>query len=177
MHFGGIKMKYCQKCGKELLDEAVICVGCGCPVEAPKAAPEAAESVDGASLVQTLSTRIKVNAIIWLAIAGIQVLLGLTVDWWILIVGVLNAISAFQDLSYSKAVLQNQNGIVAKHAPLTSPIITAVYNVVGGFVFGIAGTIYYLIAIRKFVMDNKEAFLALETAEEEPVAEQKTEEK
>ncbi len=26
-------MKYCQKCGKELLDEAVICVGCGCPVE------------------------------------------------------------------------------------------------------------------------------------------------
>jgi len=25
-------MKYCSKCGKELLDEAVICVGCGCPV-------------------------------------------------------------------------------------------------------------------------------------------------
>lgn len=26
-------MKYCSKCGKELFDEAVICVGCGCPVE------------------------------------------------------------------------------------------------------------------------------------------------
>jgi len=26
-------MKFCEKCGKELLDEAVICVGCGCPVE------------------------------------------------------------------------------------------------------------------------------------------------
>lgn len=25
-------MKFCQKCGKELMDEAVICVGCGCPV-------------------------------------------------------------------------------------------------------------------------------------------------
>lgn len=25
-------MKYCSKCGKELFDEAVICVGCGCPV-------------------------------------------------------------------------------------------------------------------------------------------------
>ena len=25
-------MKYCQKCGKELFDEAVICVSCGCPV-------------------------------------------------------------------------------------------------------------------------------------------------
>lgn len=26
-------MKYCQKCGKELHDEAVVCPGCGCPVE------------------------------------------------------------------------------------------------------------------------------------------------
>ena len=29
-------MKYCSKCGKELLDEAVICVGCGCAVEAQR---------------------------------------------------------------------------------------------------------------------------------------------
>ena len=26
-------MKYCNHCGKELSDEAVICVGCGCPIE------------------------------------------------------------------------------------------------------------------------------------------------
>ena len=26
-------MKYCTHCGKELLDEAVICIGCGCVVE------------------------------------------------------------------------------------------------------------------------------------------------
>jgi hypothetical protein len=25
-------MKYCNKCGKELFDEAVICPGCGCQV-------------------------------------------------------------------------------------------------------------------------------------------------
>ena len=25
-------MKYCQKCGKELVDEAVVCLGCGCAV-------------------------------------------------------------------------------------------------------------------------------------------------
>ena len=25
-------MKYCQKCGKEIADEAVICTGCGCAV-------------------------------------------------------------------------------------------------------------------------------------------------
>ena len=26
-------MKYCVKCGKEIMDEAVICPGCGCAVE------------------------------------------------------------------------------------------------------------------------------------------------
>jgi len=26
-------MKYCVKCGKELMDEAVFCPGCGCAVE------------------------------------------------------------------------------------------------------------------------------------------------
>lgn len=24
-------MKYCSKCGKEIMDDAVICPGCGCP--------------------------------------------------------------------------------------------------------------------------------------------------
>lgn len=26
-------MKYCSKCGKELMDEAVVCPGCGCAQE------------------------------------------------------------------------------------------------------------------------------------------------
>ena len=26
-------MKYCTKCGKELLDEAVVCINCGCAVK------------------------------------------------------------------------------------------------------------------------------------------------
>ena len=30
--FEVIKMKFCQNCGKELLDQAVICPGCGCSV-------------------------------------------------------------------------------------------------------------------------------------------------
>lgn len=29
-HEEGEKMKFCEKCGKELFDEAVICPGCGC---------------------------------------------------------------------------------------------------------------------------------------------------
>ena len=27
-------MKFCQHCGKEIMDEAVICPGCGCSVQA-----------------------------------------------------------------------------------------------------------------------------------------------
>jgi len=26
-------MKYCTKCGKEIMDEAVVCPGCGCPTD------------------------------------------------------------------------------------------------------------------------------------------------
>lgn len=29
---GRNKLKYCSKCGNELMDEAVICPKCGCPV-------------------------------------------------------------------------------------------------------------------------------------------------
>ena len=29
-------MKFCVKCGKELMDEAVICIGCGCAVREEK---------------------------------------------------------------------------------------------------------------------------------------------
>ena len=29
-------MKYCQKCGKEIVEEAVICTGCGCAVAEEK---------------------------------------------------------------------------------------------------------------------------------------------
>jgi predicted amidophosphoribosyltransferase len=31
----GNEMKYCSQCGKELVDEAVVCPNCGCAVQAP----------------------------------------------------------------------------------------------------------------------------------------------
>lgn len=37
-------MKYCSKCGKELMDEAVICVGCGCKIEDGKGIPKISAS-------------------------------------------------------------------------------------------------------------------------------------
>ena len=35
-------MKYCQHCGKEIVDEAVVCPGCGCAVQ-PKSVAQTSE--------------------------------------------------------------------------------------------------------------------------------------
>ena len=60
-------MKYCTHCGKELLDEAVICVNCGCMVKIPVSAAPAGIADD--RLLNKLAERVKINGIIWLVIA------------------------------------------------------------------------------------------------------------
>lgn len=153
-------MKYCTKCGKELLDEAVVCHGCGCPVVV---APTS-ETVLNDSLLNKLSERIRTNAIIWIVIAVLQIIVGLLGTWLPLIVGILNIISAIKDMNYSKAVLKCPSGIVSSFEPLTGPIITLVYNLVIGGMIGVVGSIYYFVALRGFVMENKNSFLALENS-------------
>lgn len=44
-------MKYCSKCGKELMDEAVICVNCGCAV-APNATTGSRHSANYPKIVE-----------------------------------------------------------------------------------------------------------------------------
>jgi len=151
-------MKYCTHCGKQLFDEAVICPGCGCPTAAYQ------ENVwyQNHDLVTKLSERLKINGILWIVIAVIQIIMGVLGAWLPLIVGVLNILSAVRDLNYSRTVLENPNGIVKNFESLTSPIITLVYNIVIGGVVGAAGSVYYFIALRGFVMENKNAFLAME---------------
>lgn len=151
-------MKYCTHCGKELLDEAVICVGCGCSV-----GEQNNQTVDETTLLNTLSQRLNINGIIWLVIGILQILGGIFINWFLLIVGVLNIISSIQDMQYSKTLLENPTGIVAKFEPLTGPIITLVYNLVIGGVIGVVGSIYYFLAIRNYVMENKQYFASLDT--------------
>ncbi len=155
-------MKYCSKCGKELLDEAVICVGCGCAVGEQNNQTVNNKSVDGATLLNTLSQRLNTNGIIWLVIGALQILGGIFINWFLLIVGVLNIISSVQDMQYSKTLLENPTDIVAKFEPITGPIITLVYNLVIGGVIGVVGSIYYFVAIRNYVMENKQFFAGLE---------------
>lgn len=142
-------MKYCTKCGKELFDEAVICMGCGCRTEDS----QKNESIESDELLNTLSQRIHTDAIIWLVIGAIQLFTGV-----FFIVGILNIISAINDMKYSKEVLQNPSGIVERYEPLTMPIIVFAYNLIFGGVIGIVGSIYYFVSIRGFVMENKAYF-------------------
>jgi len=155
-------MKYCTHCGKELLDEAVICVGCGCAVGGQTAQTRNNLSVDGTTLLNTLSQRLNTNGVIWLIIGILQILGGVFINWFLLIVGVLNIVLSVQDMQYSKTLLENPNGIVEKFGSITGPIITLVYNLVIGGVIGVVGSIYYFVAIRSYVMENKQFFASLD---------------
>lgn len=64
-------MKFCQKCGKEIMDEAVICPGCGCAVAKgiEKAEISYEKCVKGAVTTDILSAvAIVLGIICWLLI-------------------------------------------------------------------------------------------------------------
>ena len=155
-------MKYCTHCGKELLDEAIICMGCGCNVESTNGFNADngfnLSQQEYFTLINTLSQRLNINGIIWLVIGVLQIILGLIVNWFLLVVGILNIVSGCMDMSYSKTVLNDQSEILKKIEPLAGAIIVLIYNIIFGGIIGIAGSIYYLIAIRGYVMENKKYF-------------------
>ena len=150
-------MKYCTHCANELQDAAVICPKCGCPVAAT------AKSTDD-QLLQQLACRVNTNGIIWTVIGVIQILMGLFWNWWILIVGVLNIITGIRDINRSQQLPKDPRGIVREHTPIAGAIITLIYNVVVGAFIGVIGSIYYFIAIRGMVMENKDQFIGIENA-------------
>jgi len=155
-------MKYCTHCGKELLDEAVLCMGCGCAAGGNNIQMFSGQKVNGEALISRLSERLNINGIIWLVIGILQILGGIFISYFLLIVGVLNIISSVNDMQYSKTLKDNPSGIVARFEPITMPIITLVYNLVVGGVIGVVGSIYYFVAIRNYVMENRQLFEILE---------------
>lgn len=154
-------MKFCQKCGKELLDEYVACPVCGCPTNISSFTALSNENTD--LVLKKLSEKMKIYGIIWLVIAVIQILLGIFLYWMFLIIGVVNIVTSVMGLKYSKDVLEKPSGIVEKFQPIAGPIFTLVYNFLFGGVIGVIGSIYYFVGIRNYVMENKELFKAIET--------------
>ena len=112
--------------------------------------------------IEEISAKMQTNGIIWCVIAGIQILVGVSYSSFMLIVGVLNLISAIDDLRSSKSFLSNPIGIVDKVKPVTGAVIALVYNLLIGGVIGCIGSIYYFLAIREYVMKNESIFLEIE---------------
>ena len=160
-------MRFCPKCGKELRDDELFCSVCGNAVNAASQQTIQVQQpiqgqVNTEYLLSQLSEKVKINGIIWLVIGALQIFAGIFAYWPILIVGLLNIESAIMDINYSKTVLQNPTGIVAKFEPLVGPIITLVYNLVVGGVVGVIGSVYYFAVIRQFVLNNKSGFTQVE---------------
>lgn len=160
-----LKGKYCIYCGEELLDGAVVCIKCGCPVSNKKTVFTTPDTER--DLLTELSNRMKINGIIWLIIGICQIVFGfigmfLFDSWFVMIIGVLNIVNAIQDMNFSKQVLEKPLEIVKKFDSIVGPIIVLIYNLVIGGIIGVIGSIYYFVAIRSFVMENKEAFTAIE---------------
>ena len=203
-------MAFCSKCGKEIQDGVAFCNFCGQSTLTQtttqnQTMPQFQQTVNQQQtngqqfayqtpqssytvpplqpmqLLQTLSTKMKNEAIIWFAIAGVQVLVGLInliyggllfleyeefntfisngIFLWV--VAALNIFNAKKDFEYSKDVLTTPVGVVAKFEPLKDLIIALVYNLFFGGVIGVVAIIYSFLT-RDFVIKNKQGFNELE---------------
>ena len=111
---------FCRNCGKKLEPGQRFCPDCGAGIEEIPGnqayfnaanAQSVAMSTYQIQLLHTLSGKIKTNAVIWIVIAAVQVILGFVYNWIILVIGVLNLISCVRDLLYTKTLLVKPTGI------------------------------------------------------------------
>ena len=155
---------FCRYCGQEIADDAAFCHKCGRPAPENRTYTGGNAPVNAQALVIKFSERVRTNAIIWIVIGALQILLGIYVQWVLLIIGAVNLVTAIMDFNYSKNVLRDPRGIVDRVKGLAVSIIVLIYNLILGGVIGAAGSVYYLVAVRGFVMENEPQFRAIENS-------------
>lgn len=159
-------VKYCQFCGAEMGDQAAFCKQCGKKAAAAsgpaQGSYQSSTRTTNPQILNVLSSRLKTNGTIWIIIGIIQILIGICGTIVPLIVGILNIVSAIKDMNKGNEILTNPKGIVAAYEPMTMPIIVLVYNLLVGGVIGVAGSIYYFVAVRGYIMEHKNEFIDLE---------------
>ena len=161
---------YCRNCGVELSSEVKFCFNCGTATNGDEIPGRIQygnnnymqRNVD--DLLLKFSERVRIEAIIWLVIACIQILGGIYLNWVVFIVGIFNLVVSISDFQYSSAVIQNPVGIVNRVKPLTRAIIVLIYNLLIGAMIGVIGSVYYLVAVRGLVMENQNHFWEIEQA-------------
>ena len=162
--------KFCPNCGSQANDNAFFCMRCGCAIHTTQPFTETQFTqytrnnhfTQIQSIVSIISQRINTSGMIWLVIGALQILLGIFMNFNLLIVGIFNLATSIQDIKYSKTFPLYPVGIVNRVKPLTSSIISLIYNLIIGGVIGVAGSIYYFVAVRGYVLEHEQEFLAIE---------------
>lgn len=168
-------MKYCAKCGKELMDEAVICPGCGCAVSGTYSYNDMnRKQTDSQVLLKQLQRKLKAETLLWTWIGVAQALVGIILfmnaldgEFFIglpislFVVSIVNLCSSFERKRFSKSINENPTGIVKRYEPFYSYVFNFVFNLIFGGVIGVAGSIYGIMT-RNFVLRNESSFLDME---------------
>jgi hypothetical protein len=89
---------YCPNCGKEIADEAVVCIGCGRPVTPLKQATTPVQNVAGAGAkaVHTIAVRFLVGGILNILAGIIATAIGWFLGILAIIVGIIELVNAYQ---------------------------------------------------------------------------------
>lgn len=143
-------MKFCTKCGQQIHDEAVICVHCGCQI-ASAAAPQ--EPKKDKKLVITLSQKLDTYGTVAIAIGIFQILTLVG-----LFMGVMNIYAGITNKKSAKLLLDDPRDIIKRYSPAGGPILLLVFNLFLGAFIGIIAVIYWMVAVRGYVLDNREEF-------------------
>lgn len=168
-------MKYCTHCGKELMDEAVICPGCGCPVSGIHLHNETSqERTHNQVLLAQLKRKIKTEIQLWTWIAISQAVISLILfvnahdgEFFIglpislFVIAIVNFSAVLNLKNFLKSLNNTPCGIVKRYEPFYRYAFNFIYNLIFGGVIGVAGSIYGIMT-RNFVLKNEPAFLELE---------------
>ncbi len=168
-------MKYCSKCGKEIMDEAVICPGCGCAVSGMYSYNDMSrQQTNSQVLLKQLQRKLKTETQLWTWIGIAQVVIGIIlfvnaldgeffigVPFLLFGVSIVNLCSAAERKRFIKAIEDKPIGIVKRYEPFYRYVLNFICNFAFGGVIGILGSIYGIMT-RNFVLKNESAFYELE---------------
>ena len=166
-------MKYCKRCGKQLKNDAVMCFGCGLIGDMPTFSEELNENQK--STLNTLYNKMTTAIKFWKAVSILQfigaafyLLLSLFVSFGYItnvlalgVIGFLNWRASSSEFEFLESIKKKPVGIVKHFEPITSLIITFIYNLIFGGIIGIIGSALDFLS-RSYVMDNRNAFIEIE---------------
>lgn len=180
------KASFCEKCGENLSDSTKFCPSCGTPIGGrPTSSNTIKTLADKEKLSATFCIMVAGLQAFWFLL---MIVVAANVWWWsgveyfismLLVAGVsaLNFVAGFKSLKFSKEILIQPNGILKRYSNINPFIGAIVYNgillvinLIDVSILGIIITalavgvsIYDLIVIRNFVMENQDELRQLET--------------